>query len=112
MLDLTVSCNWAPHDCSVGVMIGKIRRKIGGVGPEPCRIRIIRGAGCMFLLEPRSGAVPGRRQGRSSTARALPPSALSMRKSPPRPTWCRVIRARSRVASRALISRFTRAVPR
>ncbi|MCV2447754.1 winged helix-turn-helix domain-containing protein [Paracoccus sp. DMF] len=52
LLDLTVSRNWAPYDRSVDVMIGKIRRKIGDVGPEPRRIRTIRGAGYMFSPEP------------------------------------------------------------
>ncbi|MFC3567896.1 response regulator [Paracoccus simplex] len=52
LLDLTVSRNWSPYDRSVDVMIGKIRRKIGDSGPEPRRIRTIRGAGYMFSPEP------------------------------------------------------------
>lgn len=52
LLDLTVSRSWAPYDRSVDVMIGKIRRKIGDAGPEPRRIRTIRGAGYMFSPEP------------------------------------------------------------
>ncbi|WP_288948443.1 response regulator transcription factor [uncultured Paracoccus sp.] len=51
LLDLTVSRNWSPYDRSVDVMIGKIRRKIGDTGPQPRRIRTIRGAGYMFSPE-------------------------------------------------------------
>lgn len=52
LMDLTVNRTWSPYDRSVDVMIGKIRRKIGDMGPEYHRIRTIRGIGYMFSPDP------------------------------------------------------------
>jgi DNA-binding response OmpR family regulator len=49
LLDLTANRHWSPLDRSIDVMIGKVRRKIGDLGPDHRRIRTIRGAGYMFV---------------------------------------------------------------
>lgn len=52
LLDLTAGRAWSPYDRSIDMMIAKLRRKIGDTGPNPRRIRTIRGTGYMFSPEP------------------------------------------------------------
>jgi len=48
ILDLIAHRDWEPHDRSIDVLIGKLRRKLGDNPKSPGLIKTIRGVGYMF----------------------------------------------------------------